>query len=360
MSFLLRTRSAERQEQPAGSDLRPPFLRRNISNLLLRTRSLLRRRSAAGSGFQPPFLRSNISNLFSDGDLDRHERQMRAALAADVELKRSGKLDSQEAEELLTMPWWQRIDDEHLGITTRSDHSRFNDAAGPLHTLYGRLTEQEATALRPMAKSLYMQRHLPDLRGKSILEIGSNCGFWSLKFAELGAAKVTGVEAISEHVECARFMARRKGLDDRVAFINGDAFYDKIEQHDIVFYSEVLVHSLVPYHAFLRTLGLARVLVIADEWFGWDAESDGQFFMSGDPDRDVMYTAYNISEHAALALCYLAGVELSGVSRFRNQYQRSATLMFIPMQGAAECRDRRLRHPSQRAMIAHAMGIAAF
>ena len=105
MSFLLRTRSAERQEQPAGSDLRPPFLRRNISNLLLRTRSLLRRRSAAGSGFQPPFLRSNISNLFSDGDLDRHERQMRAALAADVELKRSGKLDSQEAEELLTMPW---------------------------------------------------------------------------------------------------------------------------------------------------------------------------------------------------------------------------------------------------------------
>jgi hypothetical protein len=111
MSFLLRTRSAERQEQPAGPDLRPPFLRRNISNLLLRTRSLLRRRSAerqeqsAGSGFRPPFLASNISNLFSDGDLDRHERQMRAALAADVELKRSGKLDSQEAEELLTMPW---------------------------------------------------------------------------------------------------------------------------------------------------------------------------------------------------------------------------------------------------------------
>jgi hypothetical protein len=33
------------------------------------------------SGFHPPFSRSNISNLFADGELDRHEREMRAALA---------------------------------------------------------------------------------------------------------------------------------------------------------------------------------------------------------------------------------------------------------------------------------------
>jgi hypothetical protein len=28
----------------------------------------------------------------------------------------------------------------------------------------------------------------PDMRGKSVLEIGSSCGFWSFKFAELGDA----------------------------------------------------------------------------------------------------------------------------------------------------------------------------
>jgi SAM-dependent methyltransferase len=261
----------------------------------------------------------------------------------------------------LTLPWWQRIDDERLGITTRSDHGRLNDASGPLHTLYGRFTEQEATPLRPMAKWLYMQKHLPNLRGKSILEIGSSCGFWSFKFAELGAAKVTGVEAIGEHAESARFMAKRKGLDDRVTFINCDAFYDKIEPHDVVFYSEVLGHSLVPHHAFLRTLGLAKELVIADEYFGWDAEANsGQFFMSGDPDREMMWTGCAISEHTALTLCYLAGIELSGVLRYRNQYNHGSTLMIIPMQGAAECRNRRLRQPSQRMMIAHAMGMAAF
>ena len=51
--------------------------------------------------------------------------------------------------------------------------------------------------------------------------------------------------------------------------------------------------------------------MIADEFFGWDADGNTEFFMSGDPDRDAMWTAYSISEHAALALCYLAGVELS-------------------------------------------------
>jgi SAM-dependent methyltransferase len=305
-------------------------------------------------GFSLPISSRNIYNLFADGELDDHERQMRAALATDLVLKREGKLDRPEAKQLLSLPWWQRIYDDRLEITTLSDH-RLDDVAGPLHTLYGRLTEREAALLRPMAKWLYTKKHLPDLRSKSVLEIGSSSGFWSLKFAEFGAAKVTGVEAIPEQVECATFMAKRKGVNDRVTFINADAFYDRIEPHDIVFYSEVLTHSLVPHHAFLRTLGLAKELVIADEWFGWDAETNGQFFVNA----DLVFTGYAISENAALTLCYFAGIDLTKVRRYRNQYNRGCTLMIIPTQGNDEYRAERLPHPSMRAMITHAMGLGS-
>jgi len=308
--------------------------------------------------YRPPFDDSAVYNLFEDGDLDRHEAILRAALDEDLVMQRDGRLNSESAKKLLSMDWYQRILDTNLQVTTRSDHNRVADIhPGVIHTLYGRFTSKEGAALRPLPKLLYTEKLLPDLRGKSVLEIGSSCGFWSLKFAELGAARVTGVEAIATHVESAREMAERNGVADRVSFINGDAFYDKIEPHDIVFYSEVLGHSLVPHHAFLRTLGLAKELVIADEFFGWDDKTDGQFFMSGDPEKELFWTGYAVSENAALTLCYLAGVDLSKVTRYRNQFDGNSTLMIIPMDGAAEGRRRRLRHPSQLFMMSHAMGL---
>jgi 2-polyprenyl-3-methyl-5-hydroxy-6-metoxy-1,4-benzoquinol methylase len=220
------------------------------------------------AGYSPPFADSRILDLFRPGDLDRHETILRGELKLDHDRAARGALNTAEARQLLSLPWWQRIFDERTGITTLSDHTRLDDVAGPPHTLYGRFSEREASLLRPWAKWLYLEKLLPDMRGKNVLEIGSSCGFWSFKFAELGAARVTGVEAIADHADNARIMAERKGISDRVSFITGDAFYDRIDRHDIVFHSEVLVHSLVPHHSFLRTLGLAKELVIADEYFG--------------------------------------------------------------------------------------------
>jgi hypothetical protein len=68
-----------------------------------------------------------------------------------------------------------------------------------------------------------------------------------------------------------------------------------------------------------------------------------------------MWTGYAISENAALTLCHLAGVDLSGVVRYRNQHHQASTLMVIPMAGAAERRAKRLKHVSQQMMVGHAM-----
>lgn len=43
-----------------------------------------------------------------------------------------------------------------------------------------------------------------DLRGKSVLELGCDCGFWSARLAELGATKVVGLDSDARHVAQAR------------------------------------------------------------------------------------------------------------------------------------------------------------
>ena len=62
--------------------------------------------------------------------------------------------------------------------------------------------------------------------------------------------------------------------------------------------------------------------------------TNGQFFLSSDPDQGPIWTGYAISENAALTLCHLAGVDLSSVVRYRNHHHQASALMFIPMAGA--------------------------
>lgn len=305
---------------------------------------------------------SPVLNLIDQDQHAIHVAIMREQLALDERLKAAGKLETQAAQEIFSMPWFQRIFVESLGIYTTSDHGRFGkDVPGELHTLFGALPDKEGGLLRPMAKWLYIEPLLPDLTGKSVLEIGSSCGFWSFKFAEKGAARVTGIEIIPEQIAAAKHMARLKGVEDRITFLNIDAYYDKIEPHDIVFFSEVQVHSIVPFHSFLRTLGLARELLIADDFFCWDAEVPSQLYFNGNPENGkILWTGYGLSERSALDLCYLAGVHPRNVQRYRDSRgadSRWHTVLVVDMKEAAEGRKQHLGHTSLHSMVEHAMGL---
>jgi SAM-dependent methyltransferase len=286
---------------------------------------------------------------------------MREQLAIDERLKADGKLETPEARQIFALPWFQRIFVEGPGIYTTSNHDQFGkDAPGVLHTLFGALSDKEGSLLRPMGKWLYIEPLLPDLRGKSVLEIGSSCGFWSFKFAERGASRVTGIEIIPEQVAAAKYLAQQKGVEDRVTFLNIDAYYYKIELHDIVFFSEVQAHSIVPFHSFLRTLGLARELLIADDFFLWDGDGSGHLYFEGNSkDGRVLWTGYGMSERTALDLCYLAGVHPSKVRRYRDNRgagSRWHTVLMVDMKEAAQRRERHLGHPSLYSMVEYAMG----
>ncbi|MCY3003527.1 MAG: methyltransferase domain-containing protein [Planctomycetota bacterium] len=51
-----------------------------------------------------------------------------------------------------------------------------------------------------------------DLRGKSVLELGCDCGFWSARLAEQGATKVVGVDSEARHVAQAKLYWQANGF----------------------------------------------------------------------------------------------------------------------------------------------------
>src|SRR4029077_16978242 len=110
----------------------------------------------------------------------------------------------------------------------------------------------------------------------------------------------------------AKVLAKHKGIQDRVTFLNIDAYYDKVEPHDVVFFSEVQAHSVVPFHSMFRVLGLAKEMLIADDFFG-----DGKIHLMGNPATGaVRWTGCGLAETTALTICYLAGITPEKVRRY--------------------------------------------
>jgi 2-polyprenyl-3-methyl-5-hydroxy-6-metoxy-1,4-benzoquinol methylase/GT2 family glycosyltransferase len=63
-----------------------------------------------------------------------------------------------------------------------------------------------------------------DMRGKSVLELASNCGYWSSFYAQRGAARVVGLEGRDKYLEQARLYWRTNKFlpEDAVTFVQGN------------------------------------------------------------------------------------------------------------------------------------------
>jgi tRNA (mo5U34)-methyltransferase len=99
-----------------------------------------------------------------------------------------------------------------------------------------------------------------DLRGKSVLDIGCNGGFFSLEMKRRGADRVIGLDLDDRYLEQARFAAEVAGLDIEFRHMS---VYDVAalgERFDIVFFIGVLYHLRHP----LLALDLIHEHVAAD------------------------------------------------------------------------------------------------
>ena len=86
-----------------------------------------------------------------------------------------------------------------------------------------------------------------DLRGKSVLDVGCNAGFYSVEMKKRGAARVVGVDSDDRYLAQARFAAEVSGFPD-VEFRRLDV-YDVAalgERFDLVIFMGVLYHLRHP------------------------------------------------------------------------------------------------------------------
>jgi len=88
------------------------------------------------------------------------------------------------------------------------------------------------------------------LKGKRVLDLGCNAGFWSLNAAEAGADFVLGVDGRQMHVDQSNFVFEVKGIDkSRYHFEQGNIYefdFKRFGPFDIVFCFGLMYHISKP------------------------------------------------------------------------------------------------------------------
>ena len=99
----------------------------------------------------------------------------------------------------------------------------------------------------PAVKWRHYADALPaDMRGKSVLDIGCNAGFFSLAMKRRGAERVLGIDWDERYLAQARFAAEVEGLDiafERMSVYDVGALR---ERFDVVFFLGVFYHLRHP------------------------------------------------------------------------------------------------------------------
>jgi len=106
-------------------------------------------------------------------------------------------MERQEIENLIkgNSPFYQRIELPYGLTTTDLPGSWYQDDAWD--NAIDQVSIEEAARFRPEPKWKHIQNIMPPLEGKDILEIGSNCGFFTFEFAKK-ATRAIGIDVSRE------------------------------------------------------------------------------------------------------------------------------------------------------------------
>jgi tRNA (mo5U34)-methyltransferase len=85
-----------------------------------------------------------------------------------------------------------------------------------------------------------------DLRGRTVLDVGCNAGFYSLEMKRRGADRVVGIDHNPGYLAQARFAAEVTGLDIEFREMDVYSVADLREQFDVVLFMGVLYHLRHP------------------------------------------------------------------------------------------------------------------
>ncbi len=85
-----------------------------------------------------------------------------------------------------------------------------------------------------------------DLRGKAVLDIGCNAGFYSIEMKRRGAARVLGIDSDERYLRQARFAAEASGVEIEFRSLSVYDIAKLGERFDIVLFMGVLYHLRHP------------------------------------------------------------------------------------------------------------------
>lgn len=83
---------------------------------------------------------------------------------------------------------------------------------------------------------------LPDLTGRTVLDLGSGTGQWTFRFCDRGARKVTAVEYSRPMSEIAEQQARARGMDNVEFIVSSAERYTADKPFDVIFISGLFVY----------------------------------------------------------------------------------------------------------------------
>ena len=140
----------------------------------------------------------------------------------------------------------------------------------------------------PAQKFKHFAPHLPhDLRGKSVLDIGCNAGFYAIEMKRRGANRVLGIDSDKRYLEQARLASDVLGFDD-IEFAKLDVYDVGAigETFDLVIFMGVLYHLRHP----LLALDLIREHVAKDLMLFQSMQRGSKFVIELDDDYDFEET----------------------------------------------------------------------
>jgi tRNA (mo5U34)-methyltransferase len=114
-----------------------------------------------------------------------------------------------------------------------------------------------------------------DLRGKTVLDIGCNAGFYSIEMKRRGAARVVGIDSDERYLAQARFAASVLGAEIEFKNLSVYQVAELGERFDVVIFMGVLYHLRHPLLALdMLHRHVARDLVIFQSMLRGDASTE--------------------------------------------------------------------------------------
>jgi toxoflavin synthase len=101
------------------------------------------------------------------------------------------------------------------------------------YDVIGQLYERTKTLPVGLAEQGTLFAALPDLKAKSVLDVGTGTGFYPRKYKALGASDVVGVDASTEMITYAKRVEEQQGLGIRYEVDTGGAL-PKLGDFDVV------------------------------------------------------------------------------------------------------------------------------